>query len=64
MIGYIGSARPLSVLVERLAFAAMWHARKLTAIVPPLLIGLRFDSLLIIFFCLAGFGTPSVRSFT
>ena len=37
---YLHSARPLSVLVAALTFAAMWNARKMTAKVPPLLVGL------------------------
>ena len=55
--GYLGSARPLSVLVAGLTFAAMWHARKLTAIVPPLLVGLGCGIAAYYFLLLAGFGT-------
>jgi SulP family sulfate permease len=36
----IGQARPLSVLVAGLTFAAMWNARRITTKVPPILIGL------------------------
>ena len=55
--GYLGSARPLSVLVAALTFAAMWHARKLTTIVPPLLVGLGCGIAAYYFLLLAGFGT-------
>ena len=55
--GYLGSARPLSVLVAGLTFPAMWHARKLTAIVPPLLVGLGCGIAAYYFLLLAGFGT-------
>ncbi len=37
---YLNSAQPLSVLVAVLTFAAMWHARRITAKIPPLLVGL------------------------
>ena len=37
---YLSSAQPLSLLVAALTFAAMWHARKITTKIPPLLIGL------------------------
>lgn len=36
----IGETRPLSVLVAALTFAAMWHARRITTRVPPMLVGL------------------------
>ena len=54
--GYLGSARPLSVLVAALTFAAMWHARKLTTIVPPLLVGLGCGAFGYYLLLLAGFG--------
>jgi SulP family sulfate permease len=37
---YLDSARPLSLFVAVLTFAAMWNARRVTAKVPPLLVGL------------------------
>jgi SulP family sulfate permease len=40
VFGVIGETRPLSVLVAALTFAAMWHARRITTRVPPMLVGL------------------------
>src|SRR4051794_31525699 len=40
VFGAMSEARPLSVLVAALTFAAMWHARRMTTKMPPLLIGL------------------------
>ena len=40
VLGAIGETRPLSVLVAALTFAAMWNARRITAKVPPILVGL------------------------
>jgi len=40
VFGAIGETRPLSVLVAALTFAAMWHARRITTRVPPMLVGL------------------------
>lgn len=37
---YLSSAHPLSVAVAALTFATMWHAKKITAKIPPLLVGL------------------------
>lgn len=36
----LADAKPLNVVVAALTFAAMWHARKITTRVPPLLVGL------------------------
>jgi len=36
----LDAAKPLSVLVAGLTFMAMWNARKITARIPPLLVGL------------------------
>jgi sulfate permease, SulP family len=36
----LDGAKPLSVLVAGLTFIAMWNARKITARIPPLLVGL------------------------
>src|SRR6266550_3517872 len=38
--GAMGEARPLSVLVAALAFAATWNARRITTKAPPVVIGL------------------------
>jgi MFS superfamily sulfate permease-like transporter/CRP-like cAMP-binding protein len=40
VFGAIGETRPLSVLVAALTFAVMWHARRITTRVPPMLVGL------------------------
>jgi SulP family sulfate permease len=40
VLGSLGQARPLSVLVAALTFAAMWNARRITTKVPPILVGL------------------------
>src|SRR3954467_2900178 len=40
VFGAIGETRPRSVLVAALTFAAMWHARRITTRVPPMLVGL------------------------
>src|SRR4051794_25971643 len=40
VFGAMSEARPLSVLVAALTFAAMWHARRMTTKMPPLLVGL------------------------
>ncbi|HEY0223325.1 MAG TPA: SulP family inorganic anion transporter [Pseudolabrys sp.] len=39
-LGEIAAAKPLSVVVAVITFAATWHARRITTKVPPLLIGL------------------------
>jgi SulP family sulfate permease len=40
VLGAMGEARPLSALVAVLTFLVMWHARRITTKVPPLLVGL------------------------
>jgi SulP family sulfate permease len=55
-LGYLGSARPLSVLVAALTFGAMWHARRLTTVVPPLLVGFGCGVAVYYLLLLAGFG--------
>jgi SulP family sulfate permease len=40
VFGEIGEARPLSALVAVVTFLVMWHARRITTKVPPLLVGL------------------------
>ena len=37
---HLAEVRPLSVLVALVTFVATWHARRLTAKIPPLLVGL------------------------
>jgi MFS superfamily sulfate permease-like transporter len=39
-LGQIADAKPLSVIVAAITFAAMWHARRIAPRVPPLLVGL------------------------
>jgi sulfate permease, SulP family len=39
-IGQLADAKPLSVAIAAITFAAMWHARRMAAGVPPLLVGL------------------------
>lgn len=40
VIEHLASVKPLSVAVAVTTFAAMWHARRITTKVPPLLVGL------------------------
>jgi SulP family sulfate permease len=40
VFGALEEARPLSLLVAALTFAAMWNARRIAARVPPVLVGL------------------------
>src|ERR1700692_3725106 len=56
VFGAIGEARPLSVLVAALTFAAMWNARRITTRVPPLLIGLGCGVVVYYAIVLSGFG--------
>jgi SulP family sulfate permease len=56
VFGAIGQARPLSVLVAALTFAAMWNARRITTRVPPLLVGLGCGIVVYYAILLAGFG--------
>jgi sulfate permease, SulP family len=39
-LAHMDSAKPLSVLIAAVTFAAMWNARKIATGVPPLLVGL------------------------
>jgi sulfate permease, SulP family len=39
-LGQLAEAKPLSILVAAVTFIAMWHARRITTKVPPLLVGL------------------------
>jgi SulP family sulfate permease len=52
----LGQARPLSVLVAALTFAAMWNARRITTKVPPILIGLGCGIVVYYAAFLLGFG--------
>ena len=56
VIGYLGSARPLSLLVAALTFAVTWRARKISANVPALLIGIGCGAAIYYALVLAGFG--------
>ena len=52
----IGEARPLSLMVAALTFAAMWNARRITAKVPPILIGLGCGIVAYYAILVSGFG--------
>jgi SulP family sulfate permease len=52
----MGEARPLSVLVAALSFAAMWNARRITAKIPPVLVGLGCGTVAYYALALLGFG--------
>jgi sulfate permease, SulP family len=54
VFGAIGETRPLSVLVAAVTFAAMWHARRITTRVPPMLVGLGCGMLVYCGFALVG----------
>jgi sulfate permease, SulP family len=56
VIGEIGHTRPVSVVVSVLTFLAMWHARRFTTKVPPLLIGLGVGVAAYYVLTLAGLG--------
>jgi SulP family sulfate permease len=56
VFGAMGEARPLSVLVAALTFAAMWNARRITTKVPPVLIGLGCGIIAYYGFVLSGLG--------
>ena len=56
VFGAIGETRPLSVLVAALTFAATWNARRITAKVPPVLVGLGCGLIVYYAIVLAGFG--------
>jgi MFS superfamily sulfate permease-like transporter len=52
----IGQARPLSLVVAVLTFAAMWNARRIATKVPPVLIGLGGGVVAYYAIALSGFG--------
>jgi SulP family sulfate permease len=56
-LGQLASAKPLSILVAAITFAAMWHARRITTKVPPLLVGLGIG--LAVYYALALAGLSS-----
>jgi MFS superfamily sulfate permease-like transporter len=56
VFGAMGEARPLSVLVAALTFAAMWNARRITTKVPPVLVGLGCGIIAYYGIAAAGFG--------
>ena len=56
VLGYLDSARPLSLVVAALTFAVTWRARKISANVPALLIGLGAGSAVYYALVWVGFG--------
>src|SRR5271169_6620672 len=56
VLGYLGSERPLSLVVAALTFAVTWRARKISANVPALLIGLGAGSAVYYALVWVGFG--------
>jgi sulfate permease, SulP family len=52
----LGQAHPLSLLVAALSFAAMWNARRITAKVPPVLVGLGCGVVVYYAIVVCGFG--------
>src|SRR5438477_760177 len=52
----MGEARPWSVLVAALTFAAMWNARRITTAIPPVLIGLGCGIIAYYGIVVSGFG--------
>jgi MFS superfamily sulfate permease-like transporter len=56
VFGALDEARPLSLLVAVLTFAAMWNARKITTRLPPMLVGLGCGIIAYYALVIAGFG--------
>ncbi len=56
VFGAMGQARPMSVLVAALTFAAMWNARRITTRLPPVLVGLGCGIVVYYAIVVAGFG--------
>ena len=56
VFGAMGEARPWSVLVAALTFAAMWNARRITSKIPPVLIGLGCGIIAYYGIVISGFG--------
>ena len=56
VLGYLGTVRPLSLVVAALTFAVTWRARKISANVPALLIGLGAGSAIYYALVWVGFG--------
>ena len=56
VFGAMGEARPWSVLVAALTFAAMWNARRITTAIPPVLIGLGCGIIAYYGIVVSGFG--------
>ena len=54
VLGYLGTVRPLSLVVAALTFVVTWRARKISANVPALLIGLGAGSA--VYYALVGVG--------
>ena len=57
VFGAMGEAKPLSALVAVLTFLVMWHARRITTKVPPLLVGLGCGIVLYYALVAMGLGT-------
>src|ERR1700710_1810146 len=56
VFGALDQARPLSLLVAVLTFAAMWNARRITTRLPPMLVGLGCGILAYYALAVVGFG--------
>jgi SulP family sulfate permease len=56
VFGALDEARPLSLVVAVLTFAAMWNARRITTKLPPMLVGLGCGILAYYALVIAGFG--------
>ncbi len=54
-LAHMDSAKPLSVLIAAVTFAAMWNARKIAARIPPLLVGLGCGTAVYYALVLAGY---------
>lgn len=54
VFGELDGAKPLCVVVALLTFTAMWHARRITTKVPPLLVGLGVG--IVAYYALAAIG--------
>src|SRR6266849_1003482 len=55
-LAHMDSAKPLSVLIAAITFAAMWNARKIATRIPPLLVGLGCGTAVYYALELAGYG--------
>jgi sulfate permease, SulP family len=55
-LAHMDSAKPLSVLIVAVTFAAMWNARKIATGIPPLLVGIGCGTAVYYALELAGYG--------